>query len=127
MTVKAEFGEVELPTDPQAALGMYTTDVDILITLGYPFAKSQPIRGNSDYTTFPSYFPQAELAGVTPFANYPDLNYEKILAAHEALRFDRIMLQFGVGVIEHREMLKAIEILGTGVIPEVRRGLSKSA
>lgn len=81
MTVKAEFGEVELPTDPQAALGMYTTDVDILITLGYPFAKSQPIRGNSDYTTFPSYFPQAELAGVTPFANYPDFNYEKILAA----------------------------------------------
>ena len=81
MTVKAEFGEVELPTDPQAALGMYTTDVDILITLGYPFAKSQPIRGDSGYTTFPSYFPQAELAGVTPFANYPDFNYEKILAA----------------------------------------------
>jgi len=28
------------------------------------------------------------------------------------------MLQFGVGVIEHRHMLEAIEILGTRVIPE---------
>ncbi len=81
MTVKAQFGDVVLPTDPKAALGMYTTDVDILITLGYPLAKDQPIRGDSGYTTFPSYFPADALAGVTPFANYPDFNYEKILAA----------------------------------------------
>lgn len=81
MTVKAQYGEVVLPTDPQATLGMYTTDVDILITLGFPLAKSQPIRGDSGYTTFPSYFPADALAGVTPFANYPDFNYEKILAA----------------------------------------------
>lgn len=80
MTVKAEFGDVVLPANPQAALGMYTTDVDILITLGYPLAKEQPIRGDSGYRTFPSYFPQTELAAVTPFANYPDFNYEKILA-----------------------------------------------
>lgn len=57
------------------------------------------------------------------FVGGPSEVAEKILAAHEALRFDRIMLQFGVGVIEHRSMLEAIEILGTRVIPEVRRGL----
>jgi iron complex transport system substrate-binding protein len=81
VTVSSAFGDVTLPAEPQAALGMYTTDVDILIALGYPLAKEQPIRGDSGYTTFPSFFPQEALQGVTPFANYPDYNYEKILAA----------------------------------------------
>ena len=61
------------------------------------------------------------------FVGGPTEVAEKMLAAHEALRYDRIMLQFGVGVIDHRNMLEAIEILGTHVIPEVRRGLSKGA
>ena len=78
ITVKSEFGEVTLPGQPKAALGMYTTDVDILITLGIPLAKEQPIRGDG-YDDFPTFFPQEELADVTPFANYPDYNYEKIL------------------------------------------------
>jgi len=61
------------------------------------------------------------------FVGGPTEVAEKILAAHEALRFDRIMLQFGVGVIDHRTMLEAIEILGTRVVPEVRKALSKSS
>lgn len=83
-TVESDFGEVTLPTDPQAALGMYTTDVDILITLGIPLAASQPIRGDS-YTTFPEFFPQDALAGVTTFANFPEYNFEAILAAQPDL------------------------------------------
>lgn len=82
MTVESNFGTVELPTEPKAALGMYTTDVDILIHLGVPLAKDQPIRGDSGYTTFPRFFPQEELEGVTPFANYPEFSYEKIAAAN---------------------------------------------
>lgn len=78
--VNSAFGDVTLPVEPKAALGMYTTDVDILITLGFPLAKSQPIRGDG-YTTFPSFFPQEALEGIEPFANYPDYNYEAILAA----------------------------------------------
>jgi len=61
------------------------------------------------------------------FVGGPTEVAEKILAAHEMLRFDRILLQFGVGVIDHRAMMEAIEILGTRVIPEVRRGLSNRA
>ena len=61
------------------------------------------------------------------FVGGPSEVAEKILAAHEVLRFDRIMLQFGVGVIDHRSMLEAIEILGSRVIPEVRRGLAKAS
>ncbi|KAA1424923.1 ABC transporter substrate-binding protein [Mumia zhuanghuii] len=79
-TVASQFGDVELPVEPKAALGMYTTDVDILITLGFPLATMQPIRGDG-WTTFPEFFPTEELEGVEPFANYPDYNYEKILEA----------------------------------------------
>lgn len=79
-TVEDMTGEVEIPAEPQAALGMYTTDVDILITLGFPLAGSQPVR-DEGYQTFPSFFPQAELEGIETFTNYPEYNYEAILAA----------------------------------------------
>jgi len=77
-TVPSEFGEVTIPTAPAAALGMYTTDVDILIWLGFPLAASQPIRGVG-YETFPCFFPQAPLAEIAAFGNFPDYNYEQIL------------------------------------------------
>lgn len=83
-TVDSEFGEVTLPTDPQAALGMYTTDLDMLITLGVPLAQSQPIRDNG-YSTFPSFFDQEALEGITPFTNFPEFSYESILAAQPDL------------------------------------------
>ena len=54
MTVESAFGSVELPTEPQRALGMYTTDVDILDRpWASQLADQQPIRGDG-YTTFPS-------------------------------------------------------------------------
>lgn len=77
LTVDTEFGEVALPTEPQAALGFYTTDVDMLITLGFPLAGEQPIR--DDWEKFPSFFPQEKLEGITGFHNYPEFNLEKIL------------------------------------------------
>lgn len=80
-TISSDFGDVEMPGAPEAALGMYTTDVDILIWLGFPLAGSQPIRGDSGYTTFPCFFPQEALEGITSFGNYPEYNYEAILSA----------------------------------------------
>ena len=77
LTIDTEFGEVTVPTEPEAALGFYTTDVDILITLGYPLASEQPIR--DDWDSFPSYFPQEELEGIKGFHNYPEFNLEHIL------------------------------------------------
>lgn len=72
---------VTMPVEPTAALGFYTTDVDILTTLGIPLAESQPIRGDSGYDSFPTFFPQEALQGVTTFANYPEYNFEKVLEA----------------------------------------------
>ena len=77
ITINTDFGEVTVPKEPKAALGFYTTDVDMLITLGYPLAHTQPIR--DDWDSFPSFFPQEELAGIKTFHNYPEYNLEKIL------------------------------------------------
>jgi len=78
--VKSDFGTVELPGDPKAALGMYTTDLDILIWLRYPLAKSQPIR-DFGYTTFPCFFPYDALEGIGTFVNFPEYDFEKVLQA----------------------------------------------
>lgn len=77
ITVDTDFGEVTVPTEPHAALGFYTTDVDMLITLGYPLASEQPIR--DDWDAFPSFFPQEKLEGIKGFHNYPEFNLEHIL------------------------------------------------
>ena len=79
--VASEFGDVVLPTAPGAALGMYTTDVDILIWLGFPLASAQPIRGDNGYQAFPCFFPQTQLKDVATFGNYPEYNFEAILLA----------------------------------------------
>jgi iron complex transport system substrate-binding protein len=79
--VESPFGETRIPTAPAAALGMYTTDVDILVWLGFPLARQQPIRGDNGYETFPCFFPQQPLEGIATFTNYPDYNYEQILLA----------------------------------------------
>lgn len=83
-TVTSEVKDVVIPAAPQAALGMYTTDLDMLITLGVPLAKSQPIRG-SGYESFPTFFDQEALKGITPFGNYPEFNFEAILKAQPDL------------------------------------------
>ncbi|WP_133755604.1 ABC transporter substrate-binding protein [Naumannella halotolerans] len=70
---------IELPSEPRAALGFYTTDIDILLTLDYPLASSQPVR--DDFTNFPDFFPLAELEGLSTFTNYPEFNFEGVAAA----------------------------------------------
>ncbi|MET0977288.1 MAG: ABC transporter substrate-binding protein [Paeniglutamicibacter terrestris] len=82
ISISNEYGTAEIPATPERALGFYTTDTDILITLGITLADQQPIRGDSGFTTFPDFFPQEALANVTPFANYPEFNYEKVLEAN---------------------------------------------
>ncbi|HEY5882372.1 MAG TPA: ABC transporter substrate-binding protein [Nakamurella sp.] len=77
-TIDTTFGTVAVPTEPTAALGFYTTDLDILITLGYDLAAEQPIR--DDYTEFPTFFPKEPLEGITGFHNYPEFNFEKVLS-----------------------------------------------
>lgn len=45
---------------------------------------------------------------------------EKILTLHEIFGHERMLLQFAIGDVPHRDVLRAIELLGTEVAPAVR-------
>jgi alkanesulfonate monooxygenase SsuD/methylene tetrahydromethanopterin reductase-like flavin-dependent oxidoreductase (luciferase family) len=49
---------------------------------------------------------------------------DKILATHEICRFDRFLIQMAIGAIDHAKLMKAIDILGTRVAPEVRKAMN---
>ena len=55
------------------------------------------------------------------FVGSPAQLVDKILSLREDLGFDRVTIQMAIGQIEHAEMLKAIELLGTKVAPELRK------
>lgn len=50
---------------------------------------------------------------------------DKILANHEIFGFDRFTLQMAIGVMEHKKLMKAIELYGTKVAPEVRKAVAR--
>ena len=48
---------------------------------------------------------------------------EKILLQHELFGHHRTMIQLAIGSVPHRDVLRAIELLGTEVAPLVRAEL----
>ena len=52
---------------------------------------------------------------------------EKILFQHEIFGHQRFLLQLSVGAMPHREVLRAIELLGTAVAPIVREEVARRA
>ena len=48
---------------------------------------------------------------------------DKILAHHEIFGFTRITVQMAIGMLDHKSLMNAIEILGTRVAPDVRKAL----
>ncbi len=60
------------------------------------------------------------------FVGSPAEIVDKILFQHEVFGHDRTTLQLTVGPTPHREVLRAIELLGTEVAPAVRRALGMS-
>ncbi len=59
------------------------------------------------------------------FVGGPAEMIDKILAHHEIFGFSRITIQMAIGVLDHKAMMTAIEILGTHVAPALRKA-SKS-
>ncbi|MCR8546448.1 LLM class flavin-dependent oxidoreductase [Salipiger sp. P9] len=55
------------------------------------------------------------------FVGSPAQVVDKILGLREDLGFDRVSIQMAIGVIDHADMMKAIEVLGTRVAPELRK------
>jgi len=58
------------------------------------------------------------------FVGSPQQVVEKILYQHELFGHDRFGIQLTVGPMPHREVLRAIELLGTEVAPAVRRAVA---
>jgi probable LLM family oxidoreductase len=50
---------------------------------------------------------------------------EKILFQHERFAHERCLIQFGVGPVAHRDLLRSIELFGTEVAPIVRREVQR--
>lgn len=57
------------------------------------------------------------------FVGEPERVVEKILYQHELFRHQRFLLQLTVGPTPHKEVLRAIELLGTKVAPAVKKEL----
>jgi probable LLM family oxidoreductase len=55
----------------------------------------------------------------------PDHVVDKLLHQHELLGHRRVMLQLAVGPVGHRDVMRAIELLGTEVAPAVRAEVSR--
>jgi alkanesulfonate monooxygenase SsuD/methylene tetrahydromethanopterin reductase-like flavin-dependent oxidoreductase (luciferase family) len=58
------------------------------------------------------------------FAGGPDEIADRILGLHGALGHSRQILQMDVGGMPHADYLRAIELLGTEVLPQVRKHLA---
>lgn len=61
------------------------------------------------------------------YVGSPEQIAEKIIAAHEVFDHDRFVLQLGTATIPHRDVLHAIELFGTKVIPTVNAALRNKA
>ena len=59
------------------------------------------------------------------FVGSPAEVVDKILANHAVFGFDRFLLQMAIGVIEHRKLMRAIELFATKVAPEVRKAVAR--
>ena len=57
----------------------------------------------------------------------PDEVIEKILFQHEHFGHQRMLLMPGVGTVEHKKVMRAIELLGTEVAPVVRKEVGARA
>ena len=59
------------------------------------------------------------------FVGAPAEIVEKILFQHEIFGHQRLLLQLGVGTVAHRQVMRAVELLGTEVAPLVRREIAR--
>jgi probable LLM family oxidoreductase len=72
-------------------------------------------------------FDAATTIGGAYIVGDPEAVAAKILHLHELFGHERMMIQLAIGDVPHRDVLHAIELLGTKVAPIVREALSAHA
>jgi len=71
----------------------------------------------------PSFEASRTLRGAA-FIGSPQEVVEKILFQHEIFQHRRFLVQFSVGTLPHRSIMRSIELFGTEVAPAVRKALA---
>ncbi|HEX2527250.1 MAG TPA: LLM class flavin-dependent oxidoreductase [Geminicoccus sp.] len=102
----------------QAADDAYPYYADVMGRLGRE-------RGWPPYTR-PRFEAQRSPRGAD-FIGSPQQVIDKILAQHEIFRHQRFLVQFSVGTMPHRKIMRSIELYGTVVAPAVRKALGVAA
>lgn len=59
------------------------------------------------------------------FVGSPEEIIEKILFQHEIFQHQRFLIYMGNNAIDHKKMMRAIELFGTKVAPEVRKEIAR--
>lgn len=59
------------------------------------------------------------------FVGSPEEVIEKILFQHELFNHQRLLISMGNNAMQHSQMMRAIELFGTKVAPEVRREITR--
>ncbi len=94
-----------------------------------PFAEAMTRIGKErgwPPTTRAHFDASRQLRGAS-FVGSPDEVIEKILFQHELFRHDRFLIQFSVGTLPHKAVMRSIELFGTKVAPAVRKALAAGA
>ncbi|MHB2167773.1 LLM class flavin-dependent oxidoreductase [Alsobacter sp. R-9] len=99
-------------TSQQAADVFYPAQAEVMNRIGRERGWAPGGRAQFDAARSPS--------GAL-FVGSPAEVTDKILACHEIFRFDRILIQMAIGVLDHADLCRAIELLATRVAPEVRK------
>jgi probable LLM family oxidoreductase len=103
-------------TSQRAAEVYFPADAELLNIAG----AARGIRGVTAEHTAAKNGP-----GSTYAVGSPEQVAEKLLYHHEVLGHQRTMLQLAVGPVPHRDVMRAIELLGTKVAPIVRQEVAR--
>ena len=72
-------------------------------------------------------FERARTLPGASFVGSPQQVIEKILFQHQIFGHQRFMIQFSVGPLPHRQLMRSIELFGTKVAPVIRKETAASA
>jgi probable LLM family oxidoreductase len=93
----------------------------------FPFVSAAMNRIGQERGWSPMQRPDYDAAATLKGANFvgtPEDVVEKILFQHEIFSHDRFMIQFTIGGLPHKGILRSIELLGREVAPRVREELA---
>jgi len=110
--------------------GFIADTTDVAAELAFPayadtMGRLGKERGWGPYTR--AQFDASRSRNGADFIGDPQVVIDKILLQHEIFGNQRSLLQFSVGAMPHKAMLRAIELYGTVVAPAVRKALQPAA